>query len=318
MARGGPPDLLASGELQRASVALRIVYLELRPSLRERSWPVVSSRGETLAAAAAGARIRLTEREAEAIAAEGVELGLFDVRSQAREVGDGEEEVFAVASLPPSVYRARYEGRRGPRGGRSDAERQRERRARLAEPVKPVETVDERRDQSRDVTGNVTAPGASPSPPPGSPPKGGSGEGGREAPPSTAAQRGREVLAALSCPALDPSAVEPQLRHLGRAVTQRGWSAEQLATVATWLREVPDGWRTALGQRAGRLTIEGLLGQRVDNVHTASGLAALMEPATTWSRRRTSTTVERPGPASTAPAPQLSRSEFEARYGTGR
>lgn len=110
-------------------MGLRCLYLELRPHRDGREYPLVTTAGAALAAAAFGARMRITDEEGAALAAEGLALGLFELVERAREDGAaGTEERLAVVPLPPSVYRARYTERRGPRGGKGDAERKREER----------------------------------------------------------------------------------------------------------------------------------------------------------------------------------------------
>lgn len=358
MARGGPADLCASRELQTASVALRILYLELRPHRDAREWAVLTTAGATLAAAAFGVRVQLSAHEADALVAEGLALGLFELRERV-EAG-AVESLLAVAPLPPSVWRARYADRRGPRGGKSDAERQRERRERrresspsapdsslpsgdarelgartaslpgeavagrdLSRPESPVVTASERdRSVIRPVT--ETGGGVSLSPLPGDPFRGVSGEGGGDTPKiepqkpqrSTWADEGRRALELLSegtAKALDASAVAVQWRHLGRALIERKIGPAELELTAAWLRENPGEWRKVLPRAKGLLlTVEHLLGERVDNIHTASGLVALLGAAREWDRRRS-----RPGPVDASPAQGagLSRAEFEARFG---
>lgn len=363
MARGGSPDLQACEELQRASVGLRIVYLELRGALEERVYPVVTTPGVTLAAAAMGARVRLSEREATELVDEGAGLGLWVLRAR----DDGAQEL-AIASLPPTVYRARYGAKRGPRGGKSDAERAREARAkkkadelgagagertstapgeeRPSAPPSELPADLTTRDASRDVTGNVTAPGRDASrnlsvtpppppgpssPPPGTPPKGGAGEGGREPRPGEVGGGGKaereafeetgrwtvEKLGEDTAKVFDPAAIRAELRHLGRAVLQRGWGAAELELVAAWWRAEPVAWRTALPGAKGALlvTVAALLGDRIDNHHTASGLAACLAAARAWDRRRAAPPAPGPGPArvEASDAPRLNRAEIEAR-----
>jgi len=326
-------------------VGLRCLYLELRPHREGREYPIVTTAGAALAAAAFGARMRITDPEGEALAAEGLALGLFQRVERTREDGaEGTEERLAVVPLPPSVYRARYADRRGPRGGKSDAERKRdERQRRAGKSAPPSEesddagegasvkriaraidthaaapaTADSNRDTSRPEAVPVTAPvrdgsqekavtappgGVSLSPPPGDPPKGVPGEGRGDTPsrPTVEERRsweetGRWALAELgegTGKALDPSAISAQRKHLGRVLIDRKIGGEELDLVAAWLREAPDAWRKVLPKhRALLLTVDALLGDKLDNAHTGSGLAALLTAAREWDRRRV-----RPGP----------------------
>lgn len=326
-------------------MGLRCLYLELRPHREGREYPIVTTVGAALAAAAFGARMRITDPEGEALAMEGLALGLFQRVERAREDGaEGTEERLAVVPLPPSVYRARYADRRGPRGGKSDAERKREERIRRAGKSAPPSeetddagegasvkriaraidthaaapaTADSNRDASRPEAAPVTAlvrdgsqekpvtaplGGVSLSPPPGDPFRGVPGEGRGDTPnrPTVEERRsweetGRWALVKLgegTGKALDASAVGVQWRHLGRVVIDRKIGAEELELVAAWLREVPDAWRKVLPKhRSLLLSVEVILGEKLGNVHTGSGLAALLVAAREWDRRRV-----RPGP----------------------
>lgn len=337
--RGGPADIVASGELQRASVALRCLYLELRPHREGREWAIITTVGAALSAAAFGVRMRITEAEAEALAEEGLALGLFGRVTRPCEDGEGVEERLEVVPLPRSVYRARYADRRGPRGGRSDAERKRDERMRragksapspaerddagegasvkriadvidheTAAPPAAVSNRDASRTETAPVTGAsrdgsqqkpVTAPegGVSLSPPPGDPPKGVPGEGRGDTPerPTSTMRRsweetGRWALGKLgerTGRALDATAIKEQWRHLGRVVMDREMGADELELTAAWLREAPEAWRKVLPRHRGLLlTVEALLGDKLDNRHTGSGLAACLVAAREWERRR--------------------------------
>lgn len=375
MARGGPADFLACRELQTASVGLRVVYLELRPHRDGREWAVVHSVGATLAAAAAGARVHLSGDEAEAMAREGLALGLFEVVERKREDGvESTEERLVVVPLPPSVFRSRYADRRGARGGKSDAERARESRLRRSakaegaattpseggdqshetEAVKRLEAsvargpdaaseVSTSRDVSRPAAAPVTvtsrdvsrsesvtpAPrGVSPPPSPEPPLKGVPGGGERSTPTPTRgeARQGWEetavkalaVLGEGTGKALDTAATAAQRRHLGRALLERQHTAADLELVAAWLREVPAGWRAVVpgAKSALVLGVEHLLGERLDNQHTASGLAAMVQAAKVWDRRRVAPAAPGPVPVTRTADPSriggLTRDEFMA------
>jgi len=125
-----PSDVSTCAEVKAASMAARVVYAECRPSTYERV--IHCADGETpaqaLHALAASVSVPLTVSECEAVYREGVAVGLWRL----------EDGVLVLPALPPSVVEARRERRaqgRGPRGGKSPAEKMaelREKKARAA------------------------------------------------------------------------------------------------------------------------------------------------------------------------------------------
>ena len=184
-----PADILGSREWGESSEALQVAFQELRPNLRERVGVITGkeSAADVLQRMAAAVHYYLRVDRAAAILTEGVTRGLFAVKERPRDDGqEGVESVVVIRSLPPSVYRARYEDRRGPRGGLTDAERQQRRRLRQQAPTTPS-TPDPTTPSTPDpVTDNVTetsrsvSPTLAAPPPPDTPFRGGvlGGEGG--------------------------------------------------------------------------------------------------------------------------------------------
>ena len=175
-----PSDVSTCAEVKAASMAARVVYAECRPSTYERV--IHCADGETpaqaLHALAASVSVPLTVSECEAVYREGVAVGLWRL----------EDGVLVLPALPPSVVEARRERRaqgRGPRGGKSPAEKMAELREKKARAAR------EAREASPAVGGKLLAftGGASPLPPANdsdavATPGGVGGSGGETLPPS--------------------------------------------------------------------------------------------------------------------------------------
>lgn len=171
--RATPRDLGDSSVWLRSSLAVRMLYLELRPSRGDRilAWPARLSAVDVFQSVVGAHRVGLTSTEATETLSEFVEVG-FAVLAEPVEEQDG---TITIPSLPAAVLaararraegreqerQARYASLRGKFGGLSDAERQDRRRKGLATPRQPVvgdaaPARDVPASAPRDVTDNVT------------------------------------------------------------------------------------------------------------------------------------------------------------------